>query len=99
MKTTKEKTSNPYIVYILKEMCKRVDANYDEIDFKKDLWFMEYEWSKKEEQSFVDWLADYLYNNKEARQNIVCSYCNKTKKNMRNVAEEFNWQFGWKTKS
>jgi len=98
MKEIKEKISNRYLIRILKEMCKRVSANYDEIDFTKELWFMKYEWSKEEEQSFINWLADYLYKNKEARQVIVFSSYNKTKKYMKKVAEEFTFNYGWKTK-
>ena len=33
---------NQYLEIILKEMCNRVNANYDEIDFKSENWYIQY---------------------------------------------------------
>ena len=82
-------------VLILKEMCKRVNADYHSIDFEGDAWFWEYSWTQIEEDSFIDWLAEYLYAHKDARTEIMKHPVN-TKKLCRQFAENFTWNYGWK---
>ena len=82
---------------ILKKMCEYVGADYDKIDFKKKLWFMEYEWSEEQEQEFIDWLTDYLYKNTEPRQHMM-AFPMKNKKQCQLAANEFVSNYGWKTK-
>ncbi len=45
---------------ILTEMCKRVGADKETIDFKKRNWFLEYEWTFEEEDDFTKWLGKFL---------------------------------------
>ena len=82
-------------VLILKEMCKRVNADYHSIDFNCDAWFWTYSWTQTEEDSFIDWLAEYLYTNKDARTEIT-KHPSGTKKYCRQFAENFTWNYGWK---
>jgi len=87
-----------HLVVVLKEMCKRVKAPYKNIDFLKEGWFREYEWTEKQEQDFIKWMVDYLYTNKEAREELSYSYL-KTKKALKKVADFFIFYCGWKTKN
>ena len=88
---------NKYIEEVLREMCKRVGADFDKIDFKKEDWFMEYIWTDDQEDSFKIWMVDYLYNNTKARNEIL-EYTSKNKKRIRKAAAEFLVNYGWRLK-
>ena len=84
-----------YLVIILKEMCKRVGADYEDIYFSKEGWFSKYEWTEKEYDDFKDWLVNYLYKNNEARKAIMEYPC-KPKKRIKKVVDMFGLCYGWK---
>lgn len=86
-----------YLAPILQEMCKRVDAPYDEIDFKKEGWFMDYEWTEKEEDSFEEWLVEYMHKNNKARRELM-TLSSKNKKYLKEFAQWFVFDYGWKYK-
>lgn len=80
---------------VLKEMCNRVGADYDSIDFSNELWYSKYEWTIQEEKQFEKWMIDYLYKNTKARKELMnCSYLKK-KSYLEKVAREFTFQYGW----
>lgn len=83
---------------ILKEMCKRVGAKFEEINFKKQNWFMKFSWTEKEQNEFIDWLTNYLYQNSEARKEVM-KFPVKDKKRCKEVAIQFVSFYGWKTKT
>jgi hypothetical protein len=85
-----------HLEIVLKEMCSRVGANYDYIDFKKEQWFWDYEWTQEQETNFKRWLTDYLCNNKEARKELVLLSSNKD--NILKAATFFVMNYGWKLK-
>ena len=87
-----------YLVVILKEMCKRVGADFEKMDFKKDNWFHDFIWSDKEEQDFIDWLAGYLEKNKEARYDVM-AFPRSDKKMFKKCAGSFAFNYGWKIKN
>jgi len=79
----------------LRKMCNMVGADPDKIDFKSHNWFWQYTWTKEQEQEFIQWFADYLYNNTKARQELLHAN-RKNKKYCRKAAEQFVWNYGWK---
>lgn len=86
-----------HLIVILKEMCKRVSADYEKIDFMKDGWFWKYKWTKDGESKFEEWLTDYVYNNPDARTGLTTiNY--KSKKHCKVFALNFIWNYGWKLK-
>ena len=87
-----------HLEIIMKEMCARVEADYDSLDFKDDddRYFMKYEWNKEQEQAFVTWMADYLYENEPARREVM-NNPRKNKKNCEKAAGEFAWNHGWRS--
>lgn len=89
---------NKYLKYILKTMCDFVGANLGDIDFKSEDWYLQYSWSAEKEKEFILWLANYLYNNKEAREHI-CEVPIKNKKHLKKVAQMFVFNYGWKLDS
>jgi len=91
------KIDNEYLIHILKEMCHRVNADYAQIDFFEHNWFLTHEWNASEEEDFKSWIVDYLYENKDAR-NYLMRFPRKNKKDLKKLADEFVFNYGWKTK-
>lgn len=86
-----------HLTIILKEMCKRVGVKFDDIDFDDPEWYMKHSWTTKEMDDFIQWLADYLYNNTEARKEVM-RIPKRTKKDTKKVAQFFVFDYGWKQK-
>jgi len=86
------------LIPIMVKMCEYVDADPDEIEWKNedDPYYMKHEWTSEQEQAFIAWLADYMYDNKEARD-MMMEFPRKTKKLCRQVSEQFVWNYGWRT--
>ena len=88
---------------VFAEMCRRVGAdivvverglkNHPEHD---PLWYHKYSWTREEEESFTKWLADYLYKNRKARFEILRLSYRPSKKWLRDWAQSFIGNWGWK---
>ena len=87
-----------HLEIILRKMCSKVHADYDEINFQEDNWYWKYEWTREEEESFTEWLKDYLMSSKEARKEIM-SLSGKNKDMIDKTAKFFVMNYGWKTKT
>jgi len=74
----------PNLQYILTEMCNRVGAEPEAVDFGQHEWFYAHSWTMKEDEAFIEWVADYLYTHAKARREIMSfprkskAYCKKT---------------------
>lgn len=80
---------------VLGEMCSRVGAKYEDIDFSKPKWYMEYSWDAETQTSFIDWMTDYLYKTSQARNEILNNPI-KNKKHIRKAVSEFVFNYGWR---
>lgn len=87
-----------HINIILTEMFKRVGEEYDPIKTIGENWFWKHEWEEEEQNNFRDWLAEYLFKNRQARKEIM-AFPIRRKKNCHNVANFFILNYGWKVKS
>ena len=85
-----------HLQVVLRKMCEIVNADPDSIDFSNDKWFYLHQWTVEQEQEFIKWLSDYLYETKGARQEFL-THPYKNKKNCEKAAREFTWNYGWKT--
>jgi hypothetical protein len=85
---------------VLREMCKRVGADYEKIDFKDEInpYYFKHDWTDDDQSDFAKWMTQYLYNNEKARQEIM-AVPRKTKKYCKNVANHFVFNHGWKIKN
>lgn len=90
---TKFTIEEPHTTVILKEMFKRVGAAYEGFDLTKPNWFHDYEWTQKEEDEFVEWLADYLVKNKLAHKGWY-----RGEKYHTHQARKIVSSYGWKLK-
>lgn len=87
---------NDSIIFILKEMCARVGADFDSINFQEESdWYNKYEWTIQECKQFEKWLSDYLYTNTKAR-NEVMAFPMKRRKSTDRLANEFVFMYGWR---
>lgn len=96
MKTKKDKPKiEGHLAVILKEMCRRVGADFDKIDFGKERWFEDYTWDEKQQEDFEKWLTDYLYKNKKATAELYSMHY-PSKKWVKQAADMFILSYGWK---
>jgi hypothetical protein len=80
---------------VMKEMCKRVNANFNKINFLEPLWFHKYTWNDKQEEDFRIWFEKYLWKNRSAREEI-CRYSIRDKKMISAAVRWFIFDYGWK---
>ena len=81
---------------ILQKMFEGTGIDYSDEYVKTDDWYLNYVWKENEEKAYVDWLADYLYNNASARKELM-SITGKNKKECLKAAQQFAAFFGWTT--
>jgi len=89
------------LITILTEMCERVGANYDEIDFKEDGWYHKYKWTNEEEEDFKKWMINYLYHHPERQRDILTGYAyyHRPKYNIKDYLRGFFFNYTWANKS
>jgi len=85
---------NQELKTILDEMCSRVGAK--DVNFEEDNWYLKHTWTEKEQDDFINWLANYLYKNKEARKMFV--NLRKVKRDCNKASNKFVLNYGWRTK-
>ena len=87
-----------YFTDVLKEMCSRVGVEFEDIDFDKDEWYLDHEWTQDEQEDFIRWFAKFL-RNKGVRTEITKypSLLNNYVKREQ-FARQFLTEFGWKVK-
>ncbi len=86
-----------YFEKVMMEMCNKVGADWSKINPKEAGWYTKHKWTVEEEKSFAEWFKDYLFNNKEAREEIL-NYPTKDKTKISDAVNDFLFNFGWKTK-
>jgi hypothetical protein len=84
------------IYTILSKMCGMVGTNICKINFQDSKWFSKHTWTEKQQEEFVEWLVNFLYNNYKARKQFL-SIPKKNKKYIQKAVGEWIFQYGWKT--
>ena len=87
---------NETLQIILKKMFEIIGEEYSFEKTQSDSWFLDYSWTAEQENQFRDWLVNYLYENKEARQSLM-RWPRKNKKTCKRATNEFILWYGWKT--
>jgi len=96
---SKEKTHDkmhPGLKKVLEEMCKRVGADFNQMDFTKKDWFQQYSWTPEEQEDFVNWLAKQIKLDKDVGD--IFNGLLTTDLQRKNAALMFVFAYGWKTK-
>lgn len=90
-------TMEEHLQVVLGKMCEMVGTNIGKINFKEPDWYMQYEWTQKQQEEFEKWMVNYLYKNRKARHALECSY--RTKRFIRdNFVKGWTFNYGWKYK-
>ena len=74
-----------------------VKGNYSKFNPTKKNWYSKYSWTLKQEIKFEDWMVDYIYNNKEAKDELLDIH-GKNKNLIRRAVRFFLLNYGWKIK-
>ena len=80
---------------VITKMCEAIQIDRKDIDIEKEDWYLRYEWSSTQRDGFLKWFQDYLWENKEARKEIM-KYPRKNRKDIKKLVEQFDFQCGWK---
>jgi len=83
---------------VMKEMCKRVNADWSNINPKEKDWFMQYSWTEEEQDKFKEWMINYLYKSAEAREEIM-EVAIKNKEIISKLVSMFLLNYGWTIKN
>jgi len=84
-------------IKVLKKMCEYAKVDFNKVDFSKDSWYSKYEWTEKQNDKFKKWLENYLYKNKEARNELM-AFPMKNKEAIRRVVNWWMLDYSWKIK-
>lgn len=90
------KSFEKHLTVVLKEMCTRAGTTYGDIDFSDQNWYLSHTWTEKEQNEFRDWLVNYWYKNKEAREEMLALPWMKKKSELKKPADWFIFNYGWK---
>lgn len=90
-KTLSKERFEPGLTKVLKEMCQRVGADYESMNFKEDKWFYKHSWTLEEEKNFEKW----LYDNKDPEVNKNLGLSKNRYFRERQIAM-FVLNYGWK---
>lgn len=82
---------------IVRNMCEVAGVDFKYMDFTKKDWFLKHEWTLEQEKKFENWMVDYLYKNKKAREEIMMVPL-KNKSHIKKVVRWFLFYCGWRTK-
>jgi hypothetical protein len=92
----RSKELTKHLKIILEKMFEGTGIEFSEDYVNQDSWYLNYTWSEAQQKEYTDWLTDYLYENSEARKELM-NFPNKTKKDCKKVADQMVLFFGWTT--
>lgn len=87
---------NSILTGVLIKMCDSVGADFNTTNFFAADWFIAHSWSREQEETYIQWLSERLYKEKKQFKYISNGKIPHTKKNCRDVAAEFVYNYGWK---
>jgi hypothetical protein len=90
---------SPSLHTILRKMCSYVDKGLIPYDLKTwtNNWYHKYTWREEQQESFIKWTTNYLYNNTQARKEILGRNV-MNKKLIEDSVRWFVFLYGWKVK-
>lgn len=94
----KEKTGfTSILIKILKKLCKMVDTDFKKMNFAKENWYLQHEWTNEQENEFRIWLTSLLKHSSKARNSIMIHNI-KDDVFISKFVESFILFYGWKLK-
>lgn len=86
---------NRHLKIILKKMFQMVGEDFSEEYMNQDMWFHNHVWTKEQEDSFLQWMENYLFENNEAR-NVLMEVPRKERSIIRYACNSFILDYGWR---
>ena len=82
---------------ILLKQCEIVGADYDSLDFTSEGsdWYMQYSWSKEQEDDFKAWLRLFLKKIAKSEWGQLSAFRNRSKRNIDLWIDQWCWNYGW----
>jgi len=88
-------TNKPHVWIVLSKMCELADVDIATVDFFDDRWWCKSTMTRKASDDLLKWLTEYLYNDKDARRELV-TFSSKNKKMCKEAANAFICWYGFK---
>lgn len=86
---------NKHLKYLIRNMCRIAEVDFDSVDFTQNNWFQQHSWSEQQEEQFYKFFISYLKSDKNARQELMARP-SKNKRDLEQLWNEFNLNWGWK---
>lgn len=81
---------------ILKEMCRRVGADYSTIDFSAPEWYLKHTWTLQQEKEFTQWLSQQIKKDPDIRKTFTTTPASYLSKNtIESMARGWVFNYGW----
>ena len=80
---------------IIAKMCSWIGVDPSQASNDIPDWFKRHSWTPEQELGFRNWLSAYLYNDTEARNEIM-RFPRRRKKETDETANQFVWNYGWR---
>lgn len=90
-----EKRLKKELKKVLKKMCSYVDADVNKIDFKKEGWFKDYNWTIEQEEDFKQWFIKHLLKHKKMRYTLLRYPALNDITTIKKAVEMFTANYGW----
>lgn len=84
---------------IFQKMYEAINLPFDNACVMDPDWSSKHSWTKEQKELFKQWYLDYLWNNKEARQEMIPRLSLKESRKKKIIKESFCWfdmNYGWK---
>jgi|694.fasta_scaffold00447_19 hypothetical protein len=91
-----EEEKNPYLVQLIRKMCEVINVDYNTIDFQEDEWYDKHTWTEEQENEYIVWMSEELFNNEAMREELL-ENPEKSIMNCFHAAVHFVANFGWDT--
>jgi hypothetical protein len=88
--------TDKHLRIIIAKMCEIIDIDPDSIDVREENWYSKHTWTSEQRDDFEEWMANYLYNNKEARRNVMGVCQRRVKRSIKLFVQFFIFSYGWK---
>ena len=82
---------------ILKKQCEIAGLDFAAIDFKNSDWFNDNAWTQAQEDTFKEWLKNWLRADKKRLRQVVQFPNVMSDKRLEDIANEWILQYGFKT--
>ena len=79
---------------VLKEMCRRVGADFNKMNFRSNNWFRKYSWTEQEQEDFKEWMCKLLKGSRQARNELLEHPINQ-KRHIEKAVDFFVFDYGW----